>query len=108
MICAELEAIAASRSGLMAMLCFIYNVSDLKVIEGLLKGIKIKSGYMTPSGLVASARNIVLHTVHEREYQSVSSLSRHSFRLQSQIEDREKTEGDGMAVAEEPDVIIQK
>jgi hypothetical protein len=70
-----LQAIGSTSTGFMAMLCNNYTAPDLGVIEKLVKGIvdhqKAKKGGadLSPAGLVASARNVVLQTVHEKENQ---------------------------------------
>lgn len=74
---AGLEAIKSTSTGFMAMFCNNYTSPDLGVIEKLVKGIldhqkskKGGSGHdLSSAGLVASSRNVVLQTVHEKENQ---------------------------------------
>jgi ribosomal RNA-processing protein 12 len=120
-----LEAIKSTSTGFMAMLCNNYTSPDLSVIEGLVAGIKSqkKGGDLTPAGLVASARNVVLQTVHEKENQKCELAIKAFLQianqeaidgyfmelvkslLQSQVEEREKV---AMVVDEEPAVVLQK
>lgn len=66
-----LQVLSALSTGFMAMLCNNYTSPDLGLIEKLVEQITTQSKQATLSknGVVASAKNIVLQTVHEKENQ---------------------------------------
>lgn len=71
-IASGMETLVSSSTGFMALLCNNYTSPDLKVIEKLVQQVlelhKIKKGgeEISPAGLAASAKNVVLQTVHEK------------------------------------------